>query len=207
MDTNLSSQQYAEKLPNPNSPLPAWPHYEILKFAEGVIYENFKGAKYDGHIISLGIEYALTEDDDQEPETWYQIIFGNGTGVWPGKSEPMKDHQKETESAYETDPQESSSVGESEIEDPFGEFTIKLHGDVYLLIDENLTHHSKLHVRMEAAAVDSNGAVSMCASQCMICTNANHAHRGSQRLHKWSLWRRTWNCTGSTCTAEHEDGR
>jgi len=207
MNTDPSSKQYAEELPNPKTPLPAWPHYEILKFAEGVIYENFKEINYEGHIISLGITYALTEDADQEPETWYPMVFGAGTGVWTGKPELAPDRQSETESADETIPQEDSSAGESGIEDPFGEFMIKLHGDVYSLIDKNLTHHSRLDVRMEAAAVDSNGVVCMAATQCMTCTTASHAHKGSQRLHKWNLWRRAWVCTSSTCSTQQENGQ
>jgi hypothetical protein len=60
------TKSQAEELPDipdyPNSPLPAWKHYGILKVVEGKLHEELKQQKYTGHLVGLDLTYTVGPD-------------------------------------------------------------------------------------------------------------------------------------------------
>lgn len=77
------------KIPDhPNSPLPAWKHYGILKVLEEKFHAELERVEYVGHLVGLGVTYIVGGDT-------YTMDYGYGIGIvqgiMEGKGDPLTD--------------------------------------------------------------------------------------------------------------------
>jgi len=184
-------QQY----PDPITPLPAWRHYQIVKYTEEKVKLRLKQTDFEGYIISLGVAYTVYEADD-ETQTWNKMNFGPDFGIWPeGLDEYTTPREITTNNEPET---ENMPITLSPPLDD--EFMTELHEEVYALVNENLTHHSDVDVIVVAAAMDGNGAITIGTKTCIYCTtHASHKDTNPRRKYKHEWDGRKWVCQSSTC--------
>ncbi len=79
----MSSSKQSEHItfPDPQTPVAAWVHYGIAKYAEAELQQKLAEIGYDGYLIGLRVTYWIEEAEGEEQE--YTMAFGYGVSEVP----------------------------------------------------------------------------------------------------------------------------
>lgn len=185
MENRTYSQQSPGPEPGMGSPVPAWDHYAILKFAEEKIMRQLEmregGGDSEEFLAGLAVGYIYLPDGGGE-EREYAMSFGYAVDV---KEELVTDEEVATEPSKK---------------DPLDEaFIDRLYDEVRSRIVESAPANGGEYL---ASLVITTGHCSLLTYSCWgrrcgICRR--HAQRHIQRLVKTWAGSCRWACTGSAC--------
>lgn len=162
------------EIPDTQSPLPAWKHFRILKFAESEIHAKL--ADYGGHLVGLRVDYTVTDPPPPAGEGEFIMFYGYGV----------------SDDGIKVKTRRKSPLTP--------EFLLELYGNVNNLIAQNISQDvNEFTVRFDATL---NPVLMQFGVVCRTCNEGECSRQNTDCVGKQRLLFKDnsgWHCTHNGC--------
>lgn len=180
---------------NPPSPLPAWQHYDVSKYAEEKVMEALANQELENVMVGLSVGYRFIPNDQPEGENYQKFSMSYGYLV-DSDVERVEDEQPTERSlpdqgAQSEEPGQKGGLDEN--------FISALYEQVKDLILQNAPPEiGEYLVSLEVTTAHCSQIVMTCQGQkCDYCSTHKKKHIFKKR--KNSSNQCVWYCTGAAC--------
>jgi hypothetical protein len=162
-------------IPDIQSPLPAWQHFHILKFAESQIHAELAQAGYKGHLVGLRVDYVIKSPAPPD-EGEFTMFYGYGV----------------SDDGFKVKSRRKSPLTQ--------EFFLRLYDNLSSLIAQNISQDvNEFIVRLDAAL---NPTLMHYGVVCRVCLDGECSIQHSDCVGKPRLLfsdNNGWHCTHREC--------